>query len=106
MIIKNKVPISNAEGLKILSDKMKKRELAAEQQQAYDFLKDTVKLKESQAAKLKGELADFGLAEEEVLNILNILPSDETLLKLILKEEKDQKKETLKKILDIVSKYA
>jgi len=105
MIIKNKVGISNAQALKILADKAKKRELMPEQQQAHDFLKETTKIKEKDAEKLKEELAPLGLKEGQVLNIINVLPTDEAMVKLILKDEKDIKKETLKKVLDAVAIY-
>jgi DNA-directed RNA polymerase subunit F len=105
MIIKNKVGITNAEALKILTEKMKKRELTTEQQQTYDFLKETTKIKEKDAEKLKAELTSLGLKDEQMLNIINILPTDENVLKLILKDEIDLKKENLKKILEIVAKY-
>ncbi len=106
MIIRHKVGITNAEALKILADKAKKRELTPEQQQAHDFLGDVTKLKEKDALKLREELAPLALKEEQLINIINILPTDEAVVKLILKEEKDLKKETLKKILDSVAKYA
>ncbi|MGC9310475.1 MAG: hypothetical protein ACP5E4_01990 [Candidatus Aenigmatarchaeota archaeon] len=105
MRLKNKEGITNSEALKILSDKMKKGELTLEQQQAYDFLKATVKLKEADAKKLQGELAKTCFPDEKILNIVNILPTDEATLKLILKDEKELKKEDLKKILDTVGKY-
>jgi DNA-directed RNA polymerase subunit F len=106
MIIRHKVGITNAEALKILVEKAKKRELTPEQQQAHDFLKDITKLSVKDAEKLKEELAPIGLKEEQLINILNILPTDEAVVKLILREEKDLKKETSKKILDAVAKYA
>lgn len=106
MLIRNKVGITNAQALKILSEKAKKRELTPEQQQAHDFLKETTRIKEKDAEKLKEELIAMGLKDEQTLNIINVLPSDEAVLKLILKDEKDIKKETLKKILEAVAKYA
>lgn len=105
MIIRNKVGITNVQALKVLSEKAKKRELTPEQQQAHDFLKETTKLKEKDAEKLKEELTSEGLKEEQILNIINVLPTDEAVVKLILKDEKDLKKETLKKILEAVAKY-
>jgi len=104
MIIKSKAGITNAEAFKILSDKMKKGELTPEQQQTYEFLKDNTKIKEAEAKKMEEELIALGLKEAQAINIVNILPTDETTLKLILKEEKELKKDDLKKILDVVGK--
>lgn len=106
MIIKSKAGITNAEALKILTDKMKKGELTPEQQQTYDFLKENAKVKEANARKMKEELVASGLKEEQAINIVNIAPTDEAVLKLILKDEKELKKDQLKKILEIVAKYA
>ncbi len=105
MKISSKAGITDAEALRILSDKMKKRELTFEQQAAYDFLKNVTKIDEEDAKKLLEELAPLNLEDGQKINIINALPSDEATLKAILKDEKEIKKEDLTKILDIVRKY-
>jgi DNA-directed RNA polymerase subunit F len=105
MIIKNKIPIPNAEVKAILMKKMKKRELDYEQQLAYEYLKNTTKLSKTNAEKLMQELQEIGLKEEQLINIINLALEDEQTLKLIMKKEKDIKSEKLKDILKILKKY-
>lgn len=105
MKITSKTEITNAEAAKILADKMKKRELTFEQQSAYDFLKNTTKTTMTNAKKLVEELAEFSLSEEVVATIANVLPTDDVTLKLIVKGERELKKDETTKILDIVKKY-
>lgn len=105
MIIKNKIPITNSEAKAILMKKMKKRELNYEQQLAYEYLKNTTKLSKTNADKLMQELKEIGLKEEQLINIINLMPEDEKTLKLIVKKEKDIKTEKLKDILKILKKY-
>jgi DNA-directed RNA polymerase subunit F len=105
MIITNIRPITDAEAKEILAKKMKNRELNYEQQLAYEYLKNTVKLSKSDSEKLRKELEEFGLKEEKIVNIVNIAPKDEETLKLILKKEKELKPGQIKKILEVVKKY-
>ncbi|HIE41169.1 MAG TPA: hypothetical protein EYP80_00735 [Candidatus Aenigmarchaeota archaeon] len=105
MIIKNQKLITNPEVMNILAKKMKERELNYEQQLAYEFLKKTVKLSKTNAEKLRGELEELGLKEEYIVNIINIIPRDEQILKLILRKEKEIKPAQIKKILEIIGKY-
>lgn len=105
MLIKNKIPISNSEVKGILIKKMKKRELNYEQQLAYEYLKNTTKLSNTDTDKLKEDLKASGLKDEQLTNIINLMPSDEETLKLIIKREKDLKTEKLKDILKILKKY-
>ena len=106
MIIKNSTIISNSEAKNILIKKMKERELTFEQQQqTYEYLRNVTKLSKTDAEKLIKELEGFGLKEESLMNIVNLLPKDEQVLKLILKKEKELKPAQIKNILDIVSKY-
>ncbi len=105
MRIKGRSVITNSEAKNILMKKMKEKELNFEQQQAYEFLKNVTKLSKTNAEKLMKELEEFGLKEETIVNITNIVPKDEAVLKLILKNEKELKPAQVKKILDIVTKY-
>lgn len=105
MIIKNQKLITNSEAMNILAKKMKERELNYEQQLTYEFLKKTVKLSKTNAEKLRGELEELGLKEEYIVNIINIIPRDEQILKLILRKEKEIKPAQIKKILEIIGKY-
>jgi len=105
MIIKNKIPISNSEAKNILIKKMKKRELNYEQQLAYEYLKNTTKLSKADADKLMQELKETGLNEEQLINVINIMPENEQLLKLILNKEKSIKPDKLSNILKILKKY-
>ena len=104
MRVKGSSVITNAEAKNILMKKMKERELNFEQQQTYEFLKNITKLSKTDAEKLMKELEEFGLKEEIMVNIANIVPKDEQVLKLILKNE-EAKPTQIKKILEIVSKY-
>jgi len=85
MIIKNKVAISNAEAKDILTKKGKEKEFNYEQQLAQEYLKTTTKISKTNAVKLAQELNELDLNEEQVMNIVNIMPEDEITLKLILK---------------------
>jgi len=105
MLISNIKPITDAEAKEILAKKMKNRELNYEQQMAYEYLKNTVKLSKSDSEKLKKELEELGLKENKIINIVNLVPKDEEILKLMLKKEKEIKPAQIKKILEIVKKY-
>jgi DNA-directed RNA polymerase subunit F len=104
MIIESSKLITNSEAKDILTKKMKNRELNYEQQTTYEYLKNTTKLTKANAEKLKKELEEFGLKEQSLINIVNIVPKNEDVLKLILKKE-ELKPAQIKKILEIVSKY-
>ncbi|OYT42698.1 MAG: hypothetical protein B6U88_02905 [Candidatus Aenigmarchaeota archaeon ex4484_56] len=105
MKIIGKVGISNPEALSILKKRMKSEELNYEQQATYEYLKAITKISEKETKQLKEELKEIGLSEEQVLNLVNILPDDENVVKLILKDIKELKKEQIKKIIEIISKY-
>jgi len=105
MRIINIRPITDVEAKEILAKKVKNGELNYEQQMAYEYLKNTVKLSKSNSEKLKKELEELGLKEKKIINIINILPKDEEVLKLILKKEKEVKPSQIKKILEIIKKY-
>ncbi len=105
MIIKNKVAISNAEAKDILTKKGKEKEFNYEQQLAHEYLKATTKISKTNAAKLAQELQELDLKEEQIINIVNIMPEDEITLKLILKSKKEVKTEFLKDIIKKVAQY-
>lgn len=105
MKIEGSKVITNSEAKNILMKKMREKELNFEQQQAYEFLKNVTKLSKADAEKLVKELEEFGLKEESIANIVNVVPKDEQVLKLILKKEKELKPAQIKNIFDIVSKY-
>ncbi len=105
MIIKNKVVISNAEAKDILTKKGKEKEFNYEQQLAQEYLKTTTKITKTNAVKLAQELQELDLQEEQVMNIVNIMPEDEITLKLILKSKKEIKTDFLKDIIKKVAQY-
>ncbi len=105
MIVKNKVAISNAEAKDILTKKGKDKEFNYEQQLAQEYLKTTTKLTKTNAIKLAQELQELDLNEEQVINILNIMPEDEITLKLILKSKKEVKTDFLKDIIKKIAQY-
>ncbi len=105
MIIKNKVAISNAEAKDILTKKGKEKEFNYEQQLAQEYLKTTTKISKTNAVKLAQELNELDLNEEQVMNIVNIMPEDEITLKLILKSKKEVRTDFLKDIIKKVAKY-
>lgn len=106
MLIEKKIPINNSEAKDILTKKMKDKELNYDQQLAYEYLKNTTKLNKTDASKLADELKEQGLKEEQIINIVNLVASDEEVLKLILKKEGEVTPAKIKEIVKIVGKYS
>lgn len=92
---------------KELLDKRKKdSELGYEQQNTLEYLEKFVKLTDSESAKLQKKLEELNiLSEKQIMELVNLLPTKDDLVKTILSKEKleftnDQVKEITKIIKD------
>ncbi len=92
----------------ILAERNKEGDLTYEQQQAFDYAKKFAKVTPAKGGKLLSELqAIDGLDDDFITKAIDVLPADLNTAKLILyKGGAVVSDETLKQVVDIVSKYA
>ncbi len=100
---------SVAEVMYLLEERKKDGELGYEQTLTYEYATKFSKLKESDAKKMTKELEDLGLSELLSLKVIEIMPAEPNLLKLILAMDKNRQPtddETVNKILGVVKSYS
>lgn len=99
--------ITNAEAREILKTRSKEIELGYEQKNAFDHLKKFEKLTENNANKLVENLKEVKkLRENQIYEIVNILPRDLDDLRILLgKEYNNLTEEEKTLILDHVKKF-
>tara|TARA_Y100000310_G_scaffold345483_1_gene465513 strand:+ start:3225 stop:3554 length:330 start_codon:yes stop_codon:yes gene_type:complete len=109
MEIVNEKPVSINE-IKIHIDSIKKREkeLNFRAKKVEEYLNSVAKLKKATEFRKDLESLDISrLREKSMVHIMNICPKENDSLKSILSSENlTLKEEDLKKILDVVNKYA
>ena len=110
MIGKKLISSKNAplyEVKEILSDRNKEGELTYEQTQAFDYSKKFSKITPAKGEKLREELqAIEGLDEDFVTKAIDVLPTDVNTARLILYKGTNVSDDTLKQVVEAVSKYA
>ena len=95
--------------LDILEKRKKDGELGYEQMLAFEYATKFAKLKPSDAKKMKKELEEMGLNEKLALKVVEVMPSEPNLMKLILAMDKSRQPtddESVKKMLEVVKSYA
>jgi len=92
----------------VLSERNKDGELTYEQQQAFDYSKKFAKVTPAKGTKLLEQLKKVeGLDEKLVVKLIDILPSDEETMQLVLyKSNSNLDAAKTKEVLEIISKYA
>lgn len=97
------------EVLEILEERKKDGELGYEQTLAYEYATKFSHIKESEAKKMKKSLEELGLEEKLALKMIEIMPDDAGLVRLILAMDKNRQPaddETVGKILEVVKSYS
>jgi DNA-directed RNA polymerase subunit F len=91
-----------------LEKRKKDSELGYEQQNTLEYLEKFAKLSESDCEKLRKELEELNiLSEKQIMELVNLLPSKEDLVKTILSKEKlEFSGENIKEITKILKKFA
>lgn len=100
---------SMPEVLSILEDRQKSGELGYEQQLVLEHATKFVKLKESDAKKMAKELGDLGLDDKLALKVIEIMPTEPNLMRLILAMDKNRQPaddEAVGKMLGVVKSYS
>ncbi len=92
----------------ILSGRNKEGDLTYEQQQAFEYSKKFAKVTPAKGEKMNSELqAINGLDDDFITKVIDIMPPDLNTAKLILYKGGAQvSDETLKQVVEVVSKYA
>lgn len=97
------------EALEIMEKRKKDEEgveLGYEQQNTLAYLQTFSLLTPKKARELHKELLDSGLSEKQAVEVTNLLPNKEDLLKAIMSSDKSEVSEDkLKEILKVVKKY-
>lgn len=97
------------EVLDILEDRKKAGELGYEQQLVLDYATKFSKIKESDAKKMKKDMEGMGLSERLSLKMIEIMPTEPNLVKLILAMDKNRQPATdeeVAKLIETVKGYA
>ncbi len=97
------------EVLNILEDRKKDSEFGYEQTLAYEYATKFSQVKESDAKKMVKELEELGLEEKLALKMVEIMPDNASLVKLVLAMDKNRQPtddDTVGKILGVVKSYS
>ena len=107
MEIVSEEDVSNAMAKDIMEARKKERDLVYEQKICLEYLEKTCKLSPSKVQSLIEELGKIAILKPRYIAlIVNILPDAENEVEsLFSKERTNLKKEEVKQIVEIVSKY-
>jgi len=108
MKIKAEQVVSSEDAKLIMEERKKNKELVYEQRICDEYLERTSRLTASQLSSIKEELEKITILNSRYISIIiNILPeTEEEVEALFMKERTTLKKEEIKQIAEIVSKYA
>ncbi len=99
-------PVTLGKVKEILKERKKEKDLTYEQDQAYKYASTFSKLTMKQQEKLFSELIGIDTINEGLaVKIIDILPPEIEIMKLIPTKEDAVTEEDLKKAFEIVSKY-
>jgi len=105
MEIIEKKPVTLAEAFELLKER-KKENLSFEQQYAYDYLNDVLRLSEKDAESLAEKLKPFGLTDFQIVKIVDLMPKKEDELKMVISSAGSGiTSEQLKEILKIIKTF-
>jgi len=95
------------EAKRIMEDRKKERDLVYDQKVCMDYLEKIATLTQTQLKNLREELSKISILKSRYMAlILNTLPdTEEEVEALFVKERTNLKKEEVKQIVSIVSKY-
>ncbi len=100
---------SMPEVLSILEERQKSGDLGYEQQLVLEHATKFAKMKESDVKKMVKELGELGLEERLALKVVEIMPTEPNLMKLILAMDKNRQPaddEAVGKMLEVVKNYS
>jgi len=100
-------PVTLAEVKQLLKARKKDKELTYEQDQTYKYASTFAKLTLKQREKLFSELMKLETMNEALaVKILDLLPKDIEVIKLLPEKSEGVSEEDLAKALEIIQKYA
>ncbi|MEK6843298.1 MAG: hypothetical protein AABY04_02320 [Candidatus Micrarchaeota archaeon] len=101
-------PVSFSYAKSQLEKRKKESELGYEQQNSLEYLEKFTVLTEAESEKLKKELEELNLlSDEQIIELINNVPSKEDLVKTILSKDKlEFPMDKIKEIAKITKKYA
>lgn len=107
MEILNEEDVSVPEVKKIMDERKKEKELGYEQKICFEYIEKIPKLTPAKFDKMKEELSKIAILKPRyIVLIANMLPdTEEELNALFSKERTNLKKEEVKQIIEIVTKY-
>lgn len=99
--------ISNTSAKDILEARKKERDLVYEQKICLEYLEKTCKLTPSKLQSLVEELSKIAILKPRYISlIINVMPDSENEVEMLFsKERTNLKKEEVKQIVEIVSKF-
>ncbi len=101
-----KKPVTLVDVKRILKERKKEKELTYEQERAYSYARTFAKLTQKRKERLASELAELETIDKETAcKILDIMPAEIEIMKLVPGDKKDISEEDLKKALEIIKKY-
>ncbi len=103
--LKEERPMPLSEVANLLKRISKEKELTYEQKRALEHATEFGKIGAQKAKQLMEELSGLGIPPDYAVMIINNMPSDEDDVRIILEDLKDVKKDTYKKVADLVAKY-
>jgi len=90
----------------LLKERKKEKELTYEQEQAYKYASTFAKLTKKQREKLFAELIQIdSITDELAIKIVDIMPAEIEIMKLIPGKEDEVKEDDLEKAFELVKKY-
>ncbi len=103
--IKEERPMPLSEVANILKRVAKEKELTYEQKRALEHATEFGKIGAQKAKQAIEKLGELGIPPEYAVMVINNIPYDEEDVKIMLEDLKDVKKDTYKKVADIVAEY-
>lgn len=100
-------PVSLPEVRAILRERKREKELTYEQEQAYKYSRVFSKITKRKRKRLFKKLIELDSINERIATkILDIMPWEPEIMKLIPLKDENVKEEDLKKAFEIIKKYA
>jgi DNA-directed RNA polymerase subunit F len=91
----------------LMKERSAEGDMNYEQGLAYDYIKKFSKVSKVKGEKMLAELREVeGMSDSLAISIINLLPSDIDVLRLILPKDSPFSEEQLKKIIEVSVKYS
>ena len=100
-------PVTLSKVKNILKERKKEKEFTYEQEQTFKYASTFAKLSEKKEEKLFAELLKLEtITEPFAVKIVDLVPAEMEIMKLIPEKKEDVNEEDLKKALELVRKYS